>query len=107
MHRSNEAGFHRSFSESVEGRNFRAHVIVVPEGQASPPHVANCEHIMFQLEGSIAFEFEGARYVTEQYDTLFIPPNIAYGYRNVGSGDALFLSIVGRYDEWPARGTFL
>jgi hypothetical protein len=62
---------------------------------------------MFQLEGSVAYEFEDARYVTHKYDTLFIPPNLAYGYRNIGPGTALFLSIVGRFEEWPASGTFL
>jgi quercetin dioxygenase-like cupin family protein len=80
--------------------------VVLPFGQTSPPHDYNGEHIIFQLEGEIEFNFEAASYQLIAYDMLFIPVGATYGYSNIGVADARFISIIGKVNEWPTSGNY-
>jgi quercetin dioxygenase-like cupin family protein len=104
--KSDQFGHHRGLYDRIEGTNFRAGILVLPFGQSSPPHDYNGEHIIFQLEGEVEFDFKDASYRLEPNDMLFIPAGAVYGYRNVGRGDVRFVTIIGRVDEWPTSGQY-
>lgn len=104
--KSDVFGHHRGLYDRVEGTSFRAGILVLPFGQSSPPHDYNGEHIIFQLEGEVQFDFEHGSYKLTPYDMLFIPAGAVYGYSNVGRGDVRFITIIGQVDAWPTSGQY-
>lgn len=110
--RSAEEGWRRAALRGAGGRvisgtNFKATIMVIPVGQASPPHTWSGEHIVFGIRGVVEFTIEGESTELHPEDILFFPANAVYEYRTVGAQDASFLSIVGRVDEWPCTGHYV
>jgi quercetin dioxygenase-like cupin family protein len=99
-------GYMRALHDGIEATNCEVNLVELHLGQGSPKHSHGGEVIIFLLEGEVEFEHGDDSWHLEPYDMLFIPANLPYEYRNMGLKDALFLSIVGRYDEWPAQGTY-
>jgi hypothetical protein len=65
------------------------------------------------VEGTRAvFEFPndrpGERFYMERYDTLFIPGDMVFSYRNVGRDDVAWFSTVApaRSNKWPQTSTY-
>lgn len=106
MYGSDTPGFYRWHTAPVHGTGIRAHVVVLPEGQGSPRHAGNCEILVFQVDGTVEYVLSENRFVLKPNDMLLIPKDVIFSYENVGDGDARFLSIVARVDEWPAKGMF-
>jgi quercetin dioxygenase-like cupin family protein len=104
--KSDTFGHHRALYDRIEGTSFRAGILVLPFGQSSPPHDYNGEHIIFQLEGEVEFNFEDTSYRLTPMDMLFIPASAVYGYANIGRGDVRFITIIGKVDEWPTSGNY-
>lgn len=104
--KSDVFGHHRGLYDRIEGTSFRAGILVLPFGQTSPPHDYNGEHIIFQLEGDVEFNFEHASFLLTPCDMLFIPAGAVYGYKNVGRGDVRFVTIIGKVKEWPTSGKY-
>lgn len=107
LHKGDVEGYRRAVYDGLRARSCAANLIFLPKGQSSPKHSFSGEHIHLQIEGEVEFHFEGdpTRYRVGPLDMLFHPANHAYDYANVGEGDALFLSVVSRFEEWPAKST--
>jgi quercetin dioxygenase-like cupin family protein len=98
---SDKPGTRRAICTPMVATNMAAAVLVVPAGQGCDPHQYTAEHVIFPLEGMVEFDVGGDRWLLEPFDLFFLPANVEYTYRSVGDGDARFLSITGRLDEWP------
>jgi quercetin dioxygenase-like cupin family protein len=107
LHRADQFGFHRGMYDAVVAQASTARLIVLPFGQASPPHRSSGEHIHFQLKSDIEFEMADQKYVVAPNDLFFIPADVAYSYVNVGEEDALFLSVHSRVKDWPPQVEYL
>ena len=102
-HKGDTVGYARCQLDGIAGTHCEANVVILPFGQASPRKTYMGEHIILQLEGEVEFEHESTCYVVEPWDLLFIPAGISYKYRNCGRSDAVFLAVIGKAKEWPAR----
>jgi quercetin dioxygenase-like cupin family protein len=100
-------GTRRALFPRLHGTNFRAGMNLLPAGQWSPPHTYNAEHIIVLLEGQVDWTVDDTVYeLRDAHDMLFIAAGAEYTPTNPGPGDALFLSILGRVDEWPGRAVY-
>jgi len=107
LHKAQTIGYIRALHEGVDATNCTAHIVTLFPEQASPKHTYSGEVTIFHLEGQVEFKFDTGSFELERYDMLFIPANTPYEYFNIGQGPAALLSIVGKYQEWPAKGTYL
>jgi quercetin dioxygenase-like cupin family protein len=102
-HKGSVPGFMRCQLDGIAATHCEANVVVLPFGQASPQKTYMGEHIIFQLQGELEFEHLGKRYLLEPFDLFFIPADISYKYRNVGQESVVFLAVIAKANEWPAR----
>jgi quercetin dioxygenase-like cupin family protein len=104
--RAREVGFIRAKCTPMHGTALSAGVVMILTGQTTPLHSSNAEHIIFQLDGEVAFEIEGERYALESRDMLFIPADAPYSYTNTGRDTATFISIIANLDSLPPKSTY-
>jgi mannose-6-phosphate isomerase-like protein (cupin superfamily) len=107
LHKADQFGYHRGMYDALVAQSSTARLIVLPFGQASPPHQSSGEHLHFQVRSDIEFEMAGEKYLVSPNDLFFIPAGVRYGYANVGDEDALFLSVHSRVEDWPPRVEYL
>jgi quercetin dioxygenase-like cupin family protein len=104
--RADEIGFRRGFVEGVSATSFMVNVLVLPPGQGCPRHDFGGDVVALVLEGKVEFVADAQSYELEPHDMLLLPAGVVYAYRNVGDGEARFVSIAGRVDEWPAKARY-
>ncbi len=108
--RADTPGYGRAIIDGLKGVNFAANILVLPFGQGCPKHDFAGEVVVVSLSGEVEFRVHGSggeqRFLLEPPDLLYIPPRVTYEYRNAGMGQATFLSIAGRVDEWPATARY-
>jgi quercetin dioxygenase-like cupin family protein len=104
--KANVVGYIRGNCDRMTGAAFSAGVALVPVGQRAPRHRNTGEHIMYMLEGVVEFEVDEDTFVLEAGDMLFIPAHATYAYANIDRTLAVFLSIIGKADQWPVSTTY-
>jgi quercetin dioxygenase-like cupin family protein len=104
--KADTAGFWRGRCNGMEASQCSAGLVLMPFGQTTPLHSNCAEHIILLLEGEIEFTIEGEPFPLEPGDMLFIPADVKYLYTNRGRSTARFISILGRVDAWPPKGTY-
>jgi len=104
--RADEPGYRRGFVEGLSGTNFMVNILVLPPGQGCPRHDFGGDVVVLALEGAIEFVVDEVAYRLEPNDMLLLPAGVSYEYRNAGEGQASFVSIAGRVDEWPANARY-
>jgi quercetin dioxygenase-like cupin family protein len=92
---SNTDGTRRTAYKGLVAGTFKVNLVVMPEGQCSPPRESEIEHIMYIVEGSFEFNVEGAAYEVVARDQIFVPVGVRWEYRNTFGGQSTFLSITG------------
>jgi len=109
--RSERIGWERALLEpTVSGASFRFVPVYLPFGRSRPFHITpNTEFIVFVLAGEMEWGVGPApakleRFRLGQYDTLFVPRELGYEYRNAGQTDAKCLCGFSRTgDGWPTN----
>jgi len=94
-------GSSRASYTGVTATSLRAHYVLIGRGQTSPKHSGSADHLIAPVEGRVEFELPDGRYVLEPFDLFVFPAGVPYRYTNIGSSDAVFLSVGSRADEWP------
>ncbi|SDH84092.1 Cupin domain-containing protein [Sinosporangium album] len=107
LHRDDEWGWHRGRTPAVEVTNARTGVVVLPLGQASPPHVKDADVVIIGLDGVIDFLVDGEKFRVGERDFLTVPAGCVYSYKNAGMGNASFVGIIIRTDAWPSTNQYL
>ena len=67
--------------------------VVRPRSSIHAPHTHAEEEFFFVLEGKIEFYLNGERKVVGPNTSLYCPPNIEHGIRNVGDTEAKYLVV--------------
>lgn len=94
-----EAGYQYWFvnKDLADGRTLKMSV-VKPHSATHAPHSHSEEEFFFVLEGRVEFYFNGQRKVVEPSTSLYCPPNVEHGIRNVGDTEAKYL-VVKKYEK--------
>jgi len=71
--------------------------VVKPHEATHPPHSHPEEEFFFVLEGTVEFYLNGERKVVGPFSSLYCPPNVEHGIRNVGDTEAKYL-VVKKYE---------
>jgi quercetin dioxygenase-like cupin family protein len=71
--------------------------VVKPHSATHAPHAHPEDEFFFVLEGKIEFYLNGERKVVGPNASLYCPPNIEHGLRNVGDTEAKYL-VVKKYE---------
>ena len=72
--------------------------VVKPRSATHAPHAHPEDEFFFVLEGKIEFYLNGERKVVGPNASLYCPPNIEHGLRNVGDTEAKYL-VVKKYEK--------
>jgi quercetin dioxygenase-like cupin family protein len=88
-------GTRRAAYKGLVADTFKVNLVVMPQGQRSPPRESEIEHIIYVVEGSFEFNIEGAVYDIVARDQIFVPVDVRWEYRNTSDGQSTFLSITG------------
>jgi quercetin dioxygenase-like cupin family protein len=88
-------GTRRNAYKGLVAGTFKTNLVVMPQGQSSPPRESEIEHIIYVLEGSFEFLVEGYSYIVYMFDQIRVPVGVQWEYRNVADGQSSFLSITG------------
>jgi quercetin dioxygenase-like cupin family protein len=80
----------------AEGKTLKMSV-VKPHSATHAPHTHIEEEFFFVLEGKIEFYLNGQRKVVGPLSSLYCPPNVEHGIRNVGDTEAKYL-VVKKYE---------
>ena len=72
--------------------------VVKPHSATHAPHAHPEDEFFFVLEGKIEFYLNGERKVVGPNASLYCPPNIEHGLRNVGDTEAKYL-VVKKYEK--------
>jgi quercetin dioxygenase-like cupin family protein len=72
--------------------------VVTPHATTHAPHRHVDEEFFFVLEGKIEFYLNGQRKVVGPLSSLYCPPNVEHGIRNVGDTEAKYL-VVKKYEN--------
>jgi quercetin dioxygenase-like cupin family protein len=93
-----EAGYQYWFvnKDLADGKTLKMSV-VKPHSATHAPHSHVEEEFFFVLEGKIEFYLNGQRKVVGPYTSLYCPPNVEHGIRNVGNTEAKYL-VVKKYE---------
>jgi quercetin dioxygenase-like cupin family protein len=93
-----EAGYQYWFVDKMlaGGKTLKMSV-VKPHAATHPPHAHPEDEFFFVLEGKIEFYLNGERKVVGPNASLYCPPNIEHGLRNVGDTEAKYL-VVKKYE---------
>lgn len=67
--------------------------VVKPRSAPHAPHAHPEDEFFFVLEGKIEFYLNGERKVVGPNASLYCPPNIEHGLRNVGDTEAKYLVV--------------
>ena len=62
--------------------------VVKPHSATHAPHSHPEEEFFFVLEGKVEFYLNGQRKVVGPFSSLYCPPNVEHGIRNVGDTEA-------------------
>jgi PelA/Pel-15E family pectate lyase len=91
---STRAGYQYWFAdkEFVDGRTLKLSV-VRPYDSTHAPHAHVEDEFFFVLEGRAEFFLDGRTRVVGPYTSLYCPPNVKHGIRNVGGGELKYLVI--------------
>jgi len=103
--KAREGGYQRVLYEGLRASNAHTSIVLLPPGQASPPHASHAEHIITMLAGSVTFRTKEETVRLGYLDQLFIPASVTYEYWNSGLENARFLNMVIRAEEWPPPAT--
>jgi len=71
--------------------------VVKPHSATHAPHSHPEDEFFFVLEGKVEFYLNGRTKVVGPYSSLYCPPNVEHGIRNVGDADAKYL-VVKKYE---------
>jgi quercetin dioxygenase-like cupin family protein len=106
-------GWHRAqLGRGVLASSASVSITHLPWGQSSPFHIFEVEQIFIVLKGEVEFSVGLDRdhlepFRMSRFDRLYIPTKMGYGYTNVGSEDAEFVSVPCRVgDQWPGYSTY-
>lgn len=93
------AGYQYWFVDKMlaEGKTLKMSV-VKPHSTTHAPHAHPEDEFFFVLEGKIEFYLNGERKVVGPNSSLYCPPNIEHGLRNVGDTEAKYL-VVKKYEK--------
>lgn len=93
------AGYQYWFVDKMlaEGKTLKMSV-VKPHSATHAPHAHPEDEFFFVLEGKIEFYLNGERKVVGPNSSLYCPPNIEHGLRNVGDTEAKYL-VVKKYEK--------
>jgi len=72
--------------------------VVKPHSATHAPHAHPEDEFFFVLEGKIEFYLNGERKVVGPNASLYCPPNVEHGLRNVGDTEAKYL-VVKKYEK--------
>jgi quercetin dioxygenase-like cupin family protein len=92
---SDVEGTRRTAYKGLVAGAFKTNLVVMPEGQRSPPRESDIEHVIYVLEGSFEFDVGGSHYELAAIDQIFVPIGVRWEYRNSFAGPSTFLSITG------------
>lgn len=94
-----EAGYQFWFVDKMlaDGKTLKMSV-VKPNSATHAPHAHPEDEFFFVLEGKIEFYLNGERKVVGPNASLYCPPNIEHGLRNVGDTEAKYL-VVKKYEQ--------
>lgn len=94
-----DAGYQYWFvgKELADGKTLKMSV-VKPHSATHPPHVHPEDEFFFVLEGKIEFYLNGQRKVVGPFSSMYCPPNVEHGIRNVGDTEAKYL-VVEKYPK--------
>ena len=94
-----DAGYQYWFvgKELADGKTLKMSV-VKPHSATHPPHVHPEEEFFFVLEGKIEFFLNGQRKTVGPLSSMYCPPNVEHGLRNVGDTEAKYL-VVKKYPK--------
>jgi quercetin dioxygenase-like cupin family protein len=93
-----DAGYQYWFVDKIlaHGKTLKMSV-VKPHAATHAPHQHPEEEFFFVLEGKVEFYFAGQRRVVGPYSSMYCPPNVEHGIRNVGDTEAKYL-VVKKYE---------
>jgi len=93
-----DAGYQYWFvnRDLADGKTLKMSV-VKPHSATHAPHRHVEEEFFFVLEGKIEFYLNGQRKVVGPFSSLYCPPNVEHGIRNVGDTEAKYL-VVKKYE---------
>ncbi len=82
------------------GAKFVEHELLVESGGGTTgPRNENLEQFFFVLEGELNFELEGKKHNLVEGGFSWLPPNRAYGFKNVGDGLSRVIWVRRQYQE--------
>lgn len=100
-------GFRRGMHNGIQARKAFAKLVTVPVGQGTPVHSVSADHIIFLVRGRVEFKLGELTFALAEHDLFFFPANAPYAFRNVGTEDAEFLSVVTEaVQPWPPESTY-
>jgi mannose-6-phosphate isomerase-like protein (cupin superfamily) len=67
---------------------------ILPEGAEIPVHSHEWDHLALSLGGHGEVDADGERYDLENGNWARVPAGVSHSFRNIGSGDFIFLCIV-------------
>jgi quercetin dioxygenase-like cupin family protein len=93
-----EAGYQYWFVNKAlaDGKTLKMSV-VKPHSATHAPHSHPEDEFFYVVEGRIEFYLDGQRKVVGPFSSLYCPPNIEHGIRNVGDAEAKYL-VVKKYE---------
>ncbi len=83
--------------ELADGKTLKMS-IVKPHAATHKPHVHPEEEFFFVLEGKSEFYLNGERKEVGPYSSMYCPPNVEHGIRNIGDTEAKYL-VVKKYTK--------
>jgi PelA/Pel-15E family pectate lyase len=91
---STKAGYQYWFADKdfLDGRTLKLSV-VRPHEATHAPHQHGEDEFFFILEGRAEFFLNGKTRIVEPYTSLYCPPNVMHGIRNVGDSELKYLVI--------------
>jgi quercetin dioxygenase-like cupin family protein len=94
-----DAGYQYWFVDKTlaDGKTLKMSV-VKPHSATHAPHAHLEEEFFFVLEGKVEFFLNGGRKVVGPFSSLYCPPNVEHGIRNVGDTEARYL-VVKKYEK--------
>ena len=94
-----EAGYQYWFvnKDLADGKTLKLSV-VKPHSATHAPHSHPEEEFFFVLEGRVEFYLNGRTRVVGPFSSLYCPPNVEHGIRNVGDQEAKYL-VVKKYEK--------
>jgi quercetin dioxygenase-like cupin family protein len=93
-----EAGYQYWFVDKdlADGKTLKMSV-VKPHAATHAPHRHVEEEFFFVLEGKVEFYLNGKTKIVGPFSSLYCPPNVEHGIRNVGDTEAKYL-VVKKYE---------